>query len=184
MLAFSPDDEEVDHAYNAFGHAHPSVSLSHMQDAYTRSIMLSYALEIKEPSGDQGEAAIQLAVFQSASLAKLHELVTDRFGDPDEEDSQQELPALLGWTIIGHEWKSFITYATQDSIVSTSHNIPERSVLTDIPKTQVCQGPFDHLVAGTGSLRSTFMLFDLIKRACDTLENGLWPFCRSVLLQV
>lgn len=111
-------------AYRAFSDAHPGVSLSPMQDAYTRSIMLSCAAEIKEPSGDQGEAAIQLAVFQSASLAKLHELTADRSSFVPGGRPPCELPALLGWTIIGHEWKSYITYATPDSIVSALHVLP------------------------------------------------------------
>jgi len=113
VFAYSPDNEEVDILCSKFSVAHPGISLSHMHDAYTRSILLSYAIELKEPSGDQSEASMQLAVFQSALLNKIQALAL-----LGRQDDWAQIPPLLGWTVMGHEWKPYISSILEDGIVS------------------------------------------------------------------
>ena len=68
-----------------------------MSDAYTSSVVLGCGVEIKESGGDYNEAVLQLGIWCSAGLQKRGELSTI-----DISPSQKP---LLGWTIIGHEWK-------------------------------------------------------------------------------
>ncbi|KAK5019125.1 hypothetical protein LTR60_000416 [Cryomyces antarcticus] len=153
VFGFSPDQTDVKALYERWAIRHPGVSMSHMQDAYTSSLLLSYAIELKEPSGDQSEASIQLAVYHTALLQKMRDLAQI-------SGSTEPVPALLGWTVVGHEWKPHITSMLEDGNI-------------------ICQGPFENLLAGTSSYRAIFSLLDLVKRSCKTLEDVVWPsLCR------
>ncbi|TKA47821.1 hypothetical protein B0A49_13251 [Cryomyces minteri] len=153
VFGFSPDQTDVKALYERWAIRHPGVSMSHMQDAYTSSLLLSYAIELKEPSGDQSEASIQLAVYHTALLQKMRDLAQI-------SGSTEPVPALLGWTVVGHEWNPHITSMLEDGNI-------------------ICQGPFENLLAGTSSYRAIFSLLDLVKRSCKTLEDVVWPsLCR------
>ena len=74
-----------------------------MSDAYTSSIVLACGIEVKEPGGDYNEAIMQLGIWCAAGLAKMKSMVR--------ADAEHEpLQPLLGWTVIGHEWKLHISW--------------------------------------------------------------------------
>ena len=113
--AVTPDHTDVNGVYDSFAAKHPGMTVSHLQDAYTRSLVIDYAVEVKEPSGDQSQASMQLALFHAALLRKFESLVAMS----GQSTSRDRFPPLLGRTVVGHDWRSYITsMAEDDSIVS------------------------------------------------------------------
>jgi hypothetical protein len=83
-------------------------------------VVLGCGLEIKESSGDYNEAIVQLGIWCSAGLEKTREMITT---DP----STPQRP-LLGWTVIGHEWRLHISWKdekTGDVVGHHSHYQPD-----------------------------------------------------------
>ena len=88
---------QIESSYTNFAKSQPGVAISHLQDEYTRGIAVGYAVEVKEPSGDQSQAFMQLAAFHAALLRKLVSLVlpSGRIADCS------AIPSPLGWTVVG-----------------------------------------------------------------------------------
>ena len=70
------------------------MNFSQMFDAYTSSVVLGCGLEIKESGGDYNEAIVQLGIWYSAGPEKTRGMI---------------ITPLLGWTVIGHEWRPHIS---------------------------------------------------------------------------
>lgn len=113
-FAFTPDNEEVDSLYQDFRTAYPMLDLSHLTDAYTGRLLVNYALEVKVSDGHKDEACLQLAIFHAAVLQKLKSFL----GLTTESVDLSQIPPMMGWTMVGQEWRCFITsFATDGSIV-------------------------------------------------------------------
>jgi hypothetical protein len=113
-FAFHSNSDRAKSLYTRFEKAHPRLDLSHLTDAYTGRVLVTYALEGKTNTGDQTEATLQLSIFHAAALQKLKSFhgKTADLG---------QIPPMLGWTMVGHEWRCSITsFATDESIVSLS----------------------------------------------------------------
>lgn len=74
------------------------------------TLLVHYALEIEASGGNQGEARLQLATFHAAALLKLKNFFFARSKPSEPHD----IPPLLSWTVVGHEWRCFVTSFTDD----------------------------------------------------------------------
>ncbi|SLM34960.1 hypothetical protein LPUS_03952 [Lasallia pustulata] len=160
-FAFTPDNEEVDSLYQDFRTAYPMLDLSHLTDAYTGRLLVNYALEVKVSDGHKDEACLQLAIFHAAVLQKLKSFL----GLTTESVDLSQIPPMMGWTMVGQEWRCFITsFATDGSIVT--------------------EGPLDEINVSTTSHVAIFRLIDHIKRACERLEQSLWPLLKPLIREL
>ncbi|KIX01923.1 uncharacterized protein Z518_07862 [Rhinocladiella mackenziei CBS 650.93] len=101
-LAFKPYHERVRKSLKDVQDKRPGMSLSQMSDAYTSGVVLPCGIEIRGSSGSYDEAIVQLGIWYSAGLQKRQEMsVTNA--------SPSQKP-LLGWTVIGHEWRPHISW--------------------------------------------------------------------------
>jgi hypothetical protein len=90
------------------------MTLSQMSDAYTSNVVLGCGIEIKESGGDYNEAVVQLGIWCSAGLQKRQEMST--------VDAFSSHKPLLGWTIIGHEWRVHISWRDDKTGDVVSHS--------------------------------------------------------------
>lgn len=112
-LTFKPYHDRVRSSLEAVRRKRPGMTLSQMSDAYTSSVVLGCGIEIKESGGDYNEAVVQLGIWCSAGLQKTQEM---RIADT----SLPHKP-LLGWTIIGLEWRLHISWRDDKTGDVVSH---------------------------------------------------------------
>jgi hypothetical protein len=65
---------------------------------------------VKQDDGGKKEALAQLSIWLSASLEKMRML-----GGLSRSDSYPNatLQPIVGWTVIGHDWHSYIAYKSK-----------------------------------------------------------------------
>jgi hypothetical protein len=88
-----------------------------MSDAYTSTIPLVCGIEVKESGGDYNEAVTQLGIWSAACLEKLKQLHRGSGGATDSLGSGESLLPIVGWTVVGHEWKLHICWKSMDGAV-------------------------------------------------------------------
>jgi len=110
VLAFTDQDSDVKAAYRIFTAQHGHKSLSPMTDAYTSELAFACAFELKEPNGGHSEAETQLATLHTAILLKLEDLMHDG-------GVITEIPALVGWVVVGHNWFCYISTVCPDGSI-------------------------------------------------------------------
>jgi len=125
-----------------------------MTDAYTSTVPLACAIEVKESGGDYHEAVTQLGIWSAATLEKMR-LLGRGVG-------HEMLPPLVGWTVIGHEWKLHICWKNAGGAV-------------------IVLGPIAQLKTGTGSLEKLFTLLALIRRVRLWLCIEVWEWISQIL---
>lgn len=92
-----------------------------MTDTYTKHIPLVGGIEVKTSGGSSLEASVQLGIWSAAGLQKARLLQRERqlmtAAGPSDRDARQSVPSqeneqlpFFGWTIVGHEWKLYITW--------------------------------------------------------------------------
>ncbi|KAH9206340.1 hypothetical protein DL95DRAFT_73787 [Leptodontidium sp. 2 PMI_412] len=161
-LAFSSDHPSVATAIEPVQKANPDLSLSQMTDAYTSTVPLACCLEVKERGGDYNEAILQLGIWCAAGLERLRGLWTRGRTDSG-SGLEEELPPILGWTVVGHDWKFHISWKDDGGNV-------------------IVLGPWRSLNAGTGSHPEILILMALIRAVKNWLEQEYWVWmCRNVL---
>lgn len=106
-LSFNPYHPDVEDQWDDLRMEHPGLSLSHMTDAYTSTLVLGCGIEVKESGGDYNEAIMQVGVWSAAALEKWR-----TFTDPS---SAPNLQPDLGFTVFGHEWKLHISGKSLES---------------------------------------------------------------------
>jgi hypothetical protein len=107
-IGYSPHDPVVGDKLRRFAARHPGTTLSAMTDAYTSTVPLACAIEVKE-AGGLPRGSDTIGIWSAATLEKIRLL---RQGE-----SQERLPPLVGWTVIGHEWKLHICWKNVDGTV-------------------------------------------------------------------
>jgi hypothetical protein len=106
-LAFNPYHDRVRPILEDVRSKRPGTDLSQMSDVYTSSVVLGCGLEIKGPGGNHDEAVVQLGIWCAAGLLQRRELSTT-----DISPSQKP---LLGWTVIGHDWRLHMSWRDDDT---------------------------------------------------------------------
>jgi hypothetical protein len=103
--------------YDKWKATFPDYDLSPLADTYTRNLLVSYALEAKRSDGSEKEAQLQLALFHSAVLIKLYNILSENRLDMGYGD----VPPMLGWTMVGHRWQFHITSFLEDGNIVSFH---------------------------------------------------------------
>jgi hypothetical protein len=103
-IVISPP-RHIDSQINQWQKQNPGLGLSHMNDAYTREMLLACPLKVKRQGGDYYEVVCQLAVWSAAALENLR-ILASMGRDKDMVDG---FP-YLGWTVVGHEWQLHISW--------------------------------------------------------------------------
>ena len=113
--------------------------LSQMSDPFTSTIPLPCGIRINMRSGDQNEGITRLATWFAAGLARLSQLsrIAGSEVDTSTEASSSatradpsttaascgreiELLPLVGWTVVGHDWRFYVSWKEQSGNIVSS----------------------------------------------------------------
>jgi hypothetical protein len=83
-----------------------------LTDAYTGTLLVTYAFEGKQSGGNIDEARLQLAIFHLAALQRLKSLF--QYAAQSTNVALADIPPMVGWTMVGYEWKCYITSFSSD----------------------------------------------------------------------
>jgi len=95
--------------------------ISQTTDANTKRLALFSGIEVKQENGGKDEALAQLAIWLAAGLENVR-----RLGELSQRQQSlgEELHPVVGWTVIGHDWHTYIAYRVnqggRDTFVSVS----------------------------------------------------------------
>ncbi|KAH8707021.1 hypothetical protein GQ44DRAFT_493367 [Phaeosphaeriaceae sp. PMI808] len=154
-----------------------------MTDAYTQTVPLQCGFEVKERGGDSNEADMQLGIWLAAGLQLLKHQRLAVIGSGD-------ILPFVGGIIVGHEWRVHIAWKEENGGV-VSYSSPYRSIFrillaSEIALTSIIQfdvSQWRDLIVSTASLLEIFVLFRLVKRICNWLEETYWPWLRDSVLK-
>ena len=66
--------------------------------------------------GNKKEALAQLAIWLTANLKKVKQLRC--FAGEGDMDSSNTLLPVVGYTVFGHDWYTYIAYRSENGVVS------------------------------------------------------------------
>lgn len=77
-------------------------------DTSTKRLALFSGIEVKTENGGKDEALVQLAIWLCAGLEILRRL------SESGQRGLEELFPTVGWTVIGHDWHTYIAYMSEE----------------------------------------------------------------------
>ncbi|KAF2633280.1 hypothetical protein BU25DRAFT_355489 [Macroventuria anomochaeta] len=106
-FSFHRNTPEASDLYNRLGLAGVGETIGQTTDANTKRLALFSGIEVKQENGGKDEALVQLAIWLAAGLEN-----TRRLGDLGQEQpyTAGDLKPTVGWTVIGHDWHTYIAY--------------------------------------------------------------------------
>jgi hypothetical protein len=111
-FSFNRNTPEASDLYNRLGLAGVGEIIGHTMDANTKRLALFSGIEVKQENGGKDEALVQLAIWLAAGLDNIKRLSNLGHKRPYRAG---EFKATVGWTVIGHDWHTYVAYtATQD----------------------------------------------------------------------
>lgn len=120
-FAFHRNNEQVSELYNKLHLVGLGDMISQTMDANTKRLALFSGIEVKQENGGKDEALAQLAIWLAAGLENVRRLA--EIGQK-RQFSVEELRPTVGWTIIGHDWHTYIAHRVhqdgRDTFVSIS----------------------------------------------------------------
>lgn len=162
-FSFDRNAPEVSRLYSRLNLAGLSETISQTMDANTKRLALFSGIEVKQENGGKDEALVQLAIWLAAGLESLR-----RLGELGQKRPYmaQELCPTVGWTVIGHDWHTYIAYmATQDG----------QNSFTVV-------GPWRVAAADTRDVFGVFKLLRLVENAAGFALEGYWEWLRDEVL--
>ena len=124
-----------------------------MSDDYTGKLAMLAGVEVKRDGGNGPEALAQLSMWLAAGITSLSRL---RNCQKDHMPSQKRLP-LMGWTVVGHRWETYIAYEKEPHHVQIF-------------------GPIGSISADTSSYYGVFKLMDMIEKMKEYGKQTYWPW--------
>jgi len=163
-FSFSRSEPPIFKLYTKLQRSGYGNSLSHTTDANTKRLALFSGIEVKPENGGKMDALVQLATWFAAEFEHLRKL-----GEMSRSEYLcDSLRPVVGWTIIGHDWHTYIAYR---SLNENSH------------ETQFVVGPWRDLVADTRDIVGIFRVFWLLKMAIEYATETFWPWLRKDILE-
>ncbi|GAB1194375.1 hypothetical protein APSETT444_003620 [Aspergillus pseudonomiae] len=93
--------------YDALVRAGAGGALSQTMDSSMKRRLLFSGLEVKNENGGKDEALAQLATWIAAGMENTRKL----WGQSSEEERPYcDLPPMVGWTVVGHDWHTWVTF--------------------------------------------------------------------------
>ncbi|KAE8323647.1 hypothetical protein BDV39DRAFT_181838 [Aspergillus sergii] len=109
---YHEDLEQVSDIYDALTCAGVGDILSQTTDSSTKRRLLFSGLEVKHENGGKDEALAQLATWIVAGMENTRKL----WNQPSEEvHSYRDLPPMIGWTVVGHDWFTWVTFGATNN---------------------------------------------------------------------
>ncbi|KAE8372231.1 hypothetical protein BDV26DRAFT_105033 [Aspergillus bertholletiae] len=104
---FHEDTQQVSDLYDALSSVGAGDVLSQTMDSNTKQRVLFSGLEVKQENGGKDEALAQLATWLAAGMENTRKLWNR---SPKALHSYRDLPPMVGWTVIGHDWHTWVTF--------------------------------------------------------------------------
>ncbi|KAK4983149.1 hypothetical protein LTR50_007388 [Elasticomyces elasticus] len=167
-LAYSCRKEDILSVYEKVSLGDLGYNISQTTDAFTKRVALFSGTGVKWSNGGNAEALAQLSIWPTAGLER-----TKLFGELNgEQFSVDQLQPMNGWTVVGHDWHSYIAY-------KAIHESQDRVI------RRYVEGPIETLAVSTRSYYGIFKLLNLINRGrnsqkgCTGLGSGMkyWEQC-------
>lgn len=161
-LSFSDQHADVQQHYAEFDALSVErVQISQMEDDYSSTQALFMGVEVKRQGEKETDAQSQLLTWLAAGVIHLRKLRSP--------DSQLPNLPLLGWTVVGHEWKLYAAYGEGNRAGDTIRIL----------------GPLNKTFGHTRDLEGIFQLLKLMQRLKTWAEATYWPwFTEHVLKSV
>ncbi|TKA79582.1 hypothetical protein B0A49_08194 [Cryomyces minteri] len=150
-LAFSCRKEDILSVYEKVSLGGLGYNLSQTTDAFTKRVALFSGIEVKQSNGGNTEALAQLSIWLTAGLERI-KLLGELNGEQFPVD---QLQPMIGWTVVGHDWHSYIAY-------KAIHEGQDRVYV---------EGPIETLAVSTRSYYGIFKLLGLINRVKEFAER-------------
>jgi hypothetical protein len=90
------------------------MNISQTTDAYTKLVALFSGLEVKPDDGGKKEALAQLTIWLTAGIRRTAQL----YQIAEEGSAEGRVPPTLGFTVIGHDWHTYMAYDLGKEMVS------------------------------------------------------------------
>jgi hypothetical protein len=110
-FSFHRNTPEVSDIYNDLALAGLGDTISQTTDANTKQLALFSGIEVKQENGGKDEALVQLAIWLAAGLENVKRLNSLGQG---RSCMTRELRPTVGWTVIGHDWHTYISYMASE----------------------------------------------------------------------
>jgi len=162
-FSFHRNTPHVSEIYDKLYLAGLGDTISHTMDANTKRLSLFSGIEVKQENGGKDEALAQLAIWLVAGLENVR-----RLGEIGQKRRYlgEELSPTVGWTVIGHDWHTYIAHrANQDG----------RDTINIV-------GPWRLAAADTRDVYGVFKLLRLVKRAAEFASDSYWPWLKGEVL--
>lgn len=85
---------------------------SQTTDSHTKRRLLFSGLEVKHENGGKDEALAQLATWIVAGMENTRKLWSQ---SSEEVHSYRDLPPMVGWTIVGLDWYTWVTFGATNN---------------------------------------------------------------------
>lgn len=165
-LSFSPRYPQVKERYDALrvpGQERPS--LSQMSDECTSKLGLYLGAEVKKAGERENVAQRQLFTWLGSGIIKARKLraAATASGKP----AQRDIMPLLGWTVVGYEWKLYVAFGAGDSPEDTIRIV----------------GPIPGIPNSTESLIDVFKMLQLVECIKQWVREEYWPWFRDDVMK-
>jgi hypothetical protein len=166
-LSFSPKHPDVKEQYSKVQTASKElVTLSQMSDDCTSKLVLYLGAEVKKLGGNDVEAQGQIYTWLGSGITKRRQLMASAPQHTDQSLTEQPMP-LLGWTIVGHQWKLYMAFGDGNSMND------KISIIGPVPGCNVT----------TETYYDSFKLLRLEERIKTWARETYWPWFRDALLK-
>ncbi|UCK58878.1 hypothetical protein AFCA_001714 [Aspergillus flavus] len=109
---YHEDTQQVSDLYDALTCAGAGDVLSQTTDSHTKRRLLFSGLEVKHENGGKDEALAQLATWIVAGMENTRKLWSQ---SSEEVHSYRDLPPMVGWTIVGLDWYTWVTFGATNN---------------------------------------------------------------------
>ncbi|KAF7857328.1 hypothetical protein EAF04_009569 [Stromatinia cepivora] len=137
--------------------------ISQTTDASMKRVALFSGIEVKQENGGKDEALIQLAIWLAAGLWNIRKL-----GELGQKQPYlcKELHPMVGWTVIGHDWYTYIVYMGDQNGQDACYVV----------------GPWRVAAADTRDVYGVFKLLRLVGKADEFASKVYWPWLKDEVL--
>lgn len=164
-LSFSNTHPDLQPVYQAFRKQPIAQHLSQMDDRYTGDLAMLAGVEVKRNGGNGQDAQAQLFLWLAAGITSLRLLRTCR---KEGSYAMKRLP-LVGWTVVGHRWETYIAFEREAYSVSGDVEII---------------GPITGANGDTRTIEGVFKLINLVKVVKQYGQDMYWPWLKHELIDV